>query len=172
MTIPDRTEDPVIHEDEEEDVHVFCTVHPSVETSLRCNRCGRPMCTKCAVLTPVGYRCKECVREQQDRFFDAQMLDYFLACGISLVISFFAAAILARIGWFIIAFFLSPAAGTVIGSVIWQMTKKRRGRYTAYVVGIGTVAGALPWLPFNPLTIGIYLFMATGAAVARFRLSL
>jgi hypothetical protein len=172
MTIPDRTEDPVIHEGADEDVHVFCTVHPSIETSLRCNRCGRPMCTKCAVLTPVGYRCKECVREQQDRFFDAQMLDYFLACGISLAMSFFAAAILARIGWFIIAFFLSPAAGTVIGSVIWQMTKKRRGRYTAYVVGIGTVVGALPWLPFNPLAIGIYLFMATGAAVARFRLSL
>ena len=171
MTMPDRVEDLIIHDDETE--IIFCTVHPDVETALRCNRCGRPMCTKCAVLTPVGYRCKECVREQQDKFFDAQMLDYILACGISLTLSFFAAAILARIGgFFIIAFFLAPAVGAGIGSIIWRMTKKRRGRYTAYVVGLGVIVGALPWLAFNPFTIGIYLFLATGAAVARFRLSL
>ncbi len=171
MTIPDRVEEPAIYDDENE--IMFCTVHPDVETILRCNRCGRPMCTKCAKRTPVGYRCKDCVREQQDRFFDAQMLDYFLACGISLTLSFFAAGIIALIGgFFIIAFFLSPAAGAGIGSVIWRMTRKRRGRYTAHVVGLGVVAGALPWLPANPLVIGIYLLLATGAAVARFRLSL
>jgi Fe2+ transport system protein B len=172
MTIPDRVEDPTTAHDDEAEI-LFCTVHPTVETSLRCNRCGRPMCAKCAVRTPVGYRCKECVREQQDKFFDAQMLDYFLAGGISLALSFFAALLIARFSFFfILAFFLSPAAGGAIGSVIWQMTKKRRGRYTAYVVGLGVVVGALPVLPANPLVVGIYLFMATGAAVARFRLNL
>lgn len=170
MSIPDRVEEPTSTENEEN--VVFCTVHPTVETALRCNRCGRPMCTKCAVQTPVGYRCKECVREQQDRFFDAQMLDYFWAIGVSMAISFFAAAILARLSWFLIAFFISPAAGGLIGSIVWRMTQKRRGRHTAMVVGAGVVMGALPFLMLNPFSIGIYLFMATGAAVARFRLSL
>jgi len=32
--------------------------------------------------------------------------------------------------------------------------------------------GALPFLMLNPIAIGIYLFMATGAAVGQFRLRL
>ncbi len=151
---------------------LYCTVHPSVATTLRCNRCGRPMCTKCAVKTPVGYRCRECVRAQQDKFFNAQLLDYLIAAVVSLVVSFVAAAIVARLGWFLFAFFLSPAAGGLIGNAVWRLTGKRRGRYTAAIVGTGVVLGAVPFLLWNPLAIGIYLFMATGAAVAQFRLHL
>jgi hypothetical protein len=169
MTIPERVDE--AHTDEATET-LFCTVHPTIPTTLRCNRCGRPMCTKCAVKTPVGYRCRQCVREQQDKFFDAQMLDYIVAAVVSLGISFFAAAILSRIGFFLLAFFLSPAAGGVIASVVWVLTKKRRGRYTPIVVGTGVVLGALPFLLVNPFSIGIYLFMATGAAIARYRLTL
>ncbi len=39
-----------------------CANHPERETGLRCNRCGKPICSQCAVQTPVGYRCRECVR--------------------------------------------------------------------------------------------------------------
>lgn len=151
---------------------LYCTVHPNVATSLRCNRCGRPMCTRCAVRTPVGYRCRECVRQQQDKYFNAQVLDYLIAGAVSLVLSFFAAAIIARLGWFLFAFFLSPAAGGLIGTLVWRLTGKRRGRYTAIVVGTAVVLGALPSLPFNLLAMGIYLVMATGAAVGQFRLHL
>ena len=130
------------------------------------------MCTRCAVKTPVGYSCRECVRAQQDKFFDAQMLDYLIAGAVSLTISFFAAGLLARLGWFLIAFFLSPAAGGLIGRAVWRLTGQRRGRYTGIVVGANVVVGALPFFMANPLAIGIYLFMATGAAVAQFRLHL
>jgi hypothetical protein len=170
MTIPERVDE--THADEQDEPEVlYCTVHPTVQTTLRCNRCGRPMCTKCAVKTPVGYRCRECVREQQDKFFNAQVIDYIVATGISLAISFFAAAIVARI-WFLFAIFLGPAAGGVIGTVVWRATGKRRGRYTSIFVGTAVVAGALPFVLLNPLSIAIYLFLATGAAVARFRLAL
>ncbi|WP_119065242.1 B-box zinc finger protein [Aggregatilinea lenta] len=155
-----------------EDEVVYCTVHPTVEAHLRCNRCGRPMCTRCAVLTPVGYRCKQCVRQQQDTFFNAQAYDYLIAAVVSLAISFAAAFILSRIGFFFIAFFAAPAAGGVIGGAVRRLTGKRRGRYTAMVVGAGVVLGALPFLLVNPLTIGIYLFMATGTAAAQFGLRL
>ncbi len=165
MTAPDRLE--ATQSDAEE--ALYCRVHPTVATNLRCNRCGRPMCTRCAVKTPVGYRCRECVRSQQDKFFDAQMLDYLIAGAVSLTISFFAAGLLARLGWFLIAFFLSPAVGGLIGRAVWRLTGKRRGRYTAIVVGANVVLGALLFLPGNPLAIGIYLVMATGTAVAQFR---
>ena len=151
---------------------LYCTVHPDVETTLRCNRCGRPMCTRCAVRTPVGYRCKECVRAQQDRFFDAQMRDYLVAGAVSAALSFFAAGIVARLGWFYFAFFLAPAAGGAIGAAVWKLTGRRRGRYTALVVGGAVALGALPFLPSNLLSVGVYLALATSTAVARFRLRL
>ncbi len=38
---------------------MVCANHPNRETMLRCNRCEKPICIHCAVLTEVGYRCKE-----------------------------------------------------------------------------------------------------------------
>jgi hypothetical protein len=171
MTIPEAAVEETGTQPED-DGKMYCAVHPNVETNLRCNRCGRPMCTKCAVQTPVGYRCKQCVRQQQDTFFNAQTLDYMIAGGVSLVISFLAAFFLSRIGWFFIAFFISPAAGGLIGTVVLRLTGKRRGRYTGLVVSVCVVLGALPFLLVNPLAIGIYLFMATGTAAAQFGLRL
>jgi hypothetical protein len=37
-----------------------CTYHPDVRTRLRCSKCGTPICPKCAVSTPVGFRCPDC----------------------------------------------------------------------------------------------------------------
>src|SRR5215211_4219449 len=39
---------------------VPCADHPDVETRLRCSRCGRPICPRCSVRTPVGMRCPDC----------------------------------------------------------------------------------------------------------------
>ncbi|MDQ3045352.1 MAG: hypothetical protein M3R06_09440, partial [Chloroflexota bacterium] len=37
-----------------------CSYHPSVMTGLRCSRCGKPICPRCGVRTPVGLRCPDC----------------------------------------------------------------------------------------------------------------
>jgi hypothetical protein len=39
---------------------VPCTYHPNVMTGLRCTRCGKPICPRCGVRTPVGLRCPDC----------------------------------------------------------------------------------------------------------------
>jgi hypothetical protein len=39
---------------------VQCSYHPGVMTRLRCSRCGKPICPKCGVRTPVGLRCPDC----------------------------------------------------------------------------------------------------------------
>ena len=57
---------------------IYCANHPAVETTLRCNRCGKPICAECAVRTPTGYRCKECVRGQQ-KIFDTAAAGGFRA---------------------------------------------------------------------------------------------
>ncbi|GIW04943.1 MAG: hypothetical protein KatS3mg059_1563 [Thermomicrobiales bacterium] len=39
---------------------VQCSYHPGVMTRLRCSRCGKPICPRCGVRTPVGLRCADC----------------------------------------------------------------------------------------------------------------
>jgi membrane associated rhomboid family serine protease len=37
-----------------------CYRHPDRETSVKCSRCGRPICPDCMYDSPVGMRCPEC----------------------------------------------------------------------------------------------------------------
>jgi membrane associated rhomboid family serine protease len=37
-----------------------CYRHPDEETRVQCSSCGRPICTKCMITSPVGMRCPEC----------------------------------------------------------------------------------------------------------------
>src|SRR5436190_7009236 len=36
-----------------------CYRHPNRETGLSCSDCGRPICTECMTVAPVGLRCPE-----------------------------------------------------------------------------------------------------------------
>ena len=38
-------------------------VHPDRLTRLSCTRCGRPVCSECMVVAPVGFQCRECVAQ-------------------------------------------------------------------------------------------------------------
>lgn len=41
----------------------FCYRHPKATTVLRCGKCDRPICTRCAKFGPAGQRCPECARQ-------------------------------------------------------------------------------------------------------------
>jgi len=41
-----------------------CYRHPQRETGVSCSNCGRPICHECMIAAPVGFRCPECVKEQ------------------------------------------------------------------------------------------------------------
>src|SRR5512139_2890612 len=90
---------------------LYCANHPDRETMLRCNRCEKPICYQCAILTPVGYRCKECVRQQQNTYYNAERFDLPIAAAIGFAlgagVGALAYAFLNLIGWFsfLIAFF-------------------------------------------------------------------
>ena len=80
---------------------LYCYNHPQRETLLRCNRCERPICSECAVLTPTGYRCKECIRGQQKTFDNSRPLDFPLAVIVAGVLSFLG-SFLAGFLWFFV----------------------------------------------------------------------
>jgi hypothetical protein len=123
---------------------LFCANHPSVATSLRCNRCNKPICTKCAVLTPVGYRCRECVRGQQQVFETAVWYDYAVAGVLAAVLGGLAGALLVNLSWFVI--FLAPLAGGLIAEIVRVAVRKHRGRNLFRVAVAGYVVGCLPIL--------------------------
>ncbi len=153
-----------------------CAVHPNVETSLRCNRCGRPMCDRCAVRTPVGYRCRECVRGQRKTFFNAQPADPIIQGVVSLPLAAIAAGLmgLVRFGFFglLIAFWAGSAAGALIADVAYRLVGKRRGEYSWLVVAaciaVGGAAGTL--ITGFSLTGVLFTVMAVSAAIGRLRL--
>jgi hypothetical protein len=162
---------------------LVCYRHPSTETSLRCNRCGQPICAKCAVRTPVGFRCPDCVRQQQSKFYTGGSLDYVLAVVVALPLSLVAAAIftfiIARIGFFswIISFIAAPATGGVIAEAVWRAVGRRRSRYLSTIVAACLVLSVVPFLLlelftgnlFGLIVPGILLFFGVGAIVARLR---
>ncbi len=46
-----------------EEAETYCYGHPDTPTRLRCSRCDRPICGRCAIPASVGQHCPECVAE-------------------------------------------------------------------------------------------------------------
>lgn len=140
---------------------LYCYVHPNRETSLRCNNCERPICASCAVRTPTGYRCRECVRERRKTFDTAEWYDYvfgFLAAGtLSGIASFLVTLIggIGFIGWLII-FFGAPTAAVAIAEGVRAVTRKRRSRPLFITVAAGVVLGAAPFIMVQLLAFNVF----------------
>ena len=165
-----------------EDINtLYCYVHPERETSLRCKNCEKPICASCAVRTPTGYSCKECVREQQKIFNTAEWYDYLIGFGTSAILSLIASLLLVLISGFVgffmlfISFAIAGAAGAFIANITQTVLRKRRSNRLFWLVAAGVIAGALPVILFQLLTgnffaiiwQGIYLFTATPTVYAR-----
>jgi len=133
---------------------LYCYVHPSRETSLRCNYCERPICASCAVRTPTGYRCRECVKGQQKVFNTSVWYDYILGFVVASILSGVAAFLVTLIGgigifgWFLIAAG-APTAAVVIAEGVRLVTRRRRSRALFITVVVGMVLGALPVILFE-----------------------
>jgi hypothetical protein len=149
---------------------------------LRCNRCNRPICTSCAVLTPTGYRCKECVRGAQKKFDTAQWFDYPLAFIVAGIISFVGSMVSSYLGFFTI--FIAPIAGVALAEAVRWVIGRRRSRLLFQVATAGAIIGSLPLLLIGLAGLlfgggvsgllrllwpGIYVFLV--ASTAYYRLS-
>jgi hypothetical protein len=164
---------------------LYCANHPTRETSLRCNRCEKPICPECALLTPIGYRCKDCVRSQQKIFETAQWWDYPLALCIAGGLSFVGSLVVPLVGFFTL--FVAPIAGVVIAEAVRLVIKRRRSRRLFRLTAAAVVLGGLPLLAIALLSLvfsgsgggsslyailpliyrGLYTVMATSSAYYR-----
>jgi hypothetical protein len=105
---------------------VPCTYHPEVQTGLRCSRCGKPICPKCAVRTPVGLRCPDCagVRGLPTIRTDADVLVKAAAYGL-------AVAAFVTLAWYLWPewkFYLALALGFGVAEAMARVARGKRGR--------------------------------------------
>ncbi len=159
---------------------LYCANHPTVETSLRCNRCEKPICAKCAVKTPTGYRCKECVKSQMKVFDTAEWYDYPFGFLVAAFLSLIASTLISLLGgigffgWFII-FAAAPTAGVVIAEGARRVIRRHRSQSLFITIAVAVVLGALPiaiaqlivFQPFGLIFQGIYLALAVPTVYTR-----
>ena len=152
-----------------------CANHPDRETLLRCNKCGKPICFSCAVRTPVGYRCNQCVREQQNIYFNALGRDNIVALAVGFVLTLIVAPIvgflLGSIGFFgfFIAFIIGSGAGTLVARIIRSAVGNRRGRRLPHMAITGIILGVAPWAILFLLSGGrafLMLLLFAGLTIA------
>jgi hypothetical protein len=64
------------------EVPLRCANHPDTETYLRCGKCEKPICARCRVSTPAGFRCFDCANLQVLPTY-AVSTDYYLKAGLA-----------------------------------------------------------------------------------------
>ncbi len=134
-----------------------CTYHPNVETELRCGKCGKPICPKCMVQTPVGARCPECARLQKLPTFHITKKYYSRAIlvAVGMAFAFGAAWWAARavMPFIYFNFLLAAGFGYSIGELISISVNRKRGRGLAFIAALSVVGG----YPIYSLFFGGYL---------------
>jgi hypothetical protein len=157
-----------------EDETTYCEKHPDRETSLRCNKCGRLMCSDCAVLTPVGYRCKECVRGIQAAYFNATPQTTAITVAAVAALAAVAVGIEKLIG---LPLFFLILLGLPIGGAIAELgvraSQKQRARSMPQLAAAGAVLGGLVGalvVPFFQLSNAMQQLARAGREVAGFPL--
>jgi hypothetical protein len=135
------------------------------------------------VLTPTGYRCKDCIREQKKVYDTAKAQDFVFAFIVAAVLSYLGSLIANAIGFFLfyLTLLVAPGAGLLIAEVVRRVVNRRRSTALFRVATLAVVLGGLPvilddlyffFLSSNPgflyglLWPGIYIVLAAGATYA------
>jgi hypothetical protein len=159
-----------------------CATHPAVETDLGCSRCGKLICARCLVHTPVGARCRDCAQVRRIPTYNtpATMLvrgaASALGAGIALGIVW---AIFNPVTYFFFGIIPGLAVGFAVGEMVSLGTNRRAGPplqamavggvVLAYLVRVGALFAAGGWA-FGDLrtdlagliALGIAAFIAAG----------
>jgi len=142
-----------------------CAAHPEVETNLRCGKCGKLICPRCLVQTPVGARCPECARLYKLPTYRVSAQYYLRAIGAAL-----GMVIVCGVVWGVVRNFLpflffnlllGPGAGYAIGEVVSLSVNRKRGKGLAAVAGVGVAISYL-----------VSIFLPLGLPFASFHFSL
>jgi hypothetical protein len=132
---------------------VRCATHPDVATNLRCGKCGKPICPRCMVQTPVGARCRDCAKLYRLPTYRLTATDYLkatgTALGVAIVVGLAWGFITNLVSFIYLNLLLAAGAGYAIGEVTGLAVNRKRGPWLAAVGGIAVVIG---------YTVNIFVF--------------
>jgi hypothetical protein len=148
---------------------VPCSYHPDVKTGLRCSRCGKPICPKCGVRTPVGMRCPDCAGVRGLPTYRTDSHTLLKAAIAGLVVAIMAGVTLGYYpDW---NFYLTLVLGFGVAEAMARLSNEKRGLDLQIVGWVAVTLGlvisrwvlmdrlGLPWEVVRELPPGVDRFM-------------
>jgi hypothetical protein len=121
---------------------LYCANHPTVETVLRCSKCGKPICARCVIQTPVGGRCRECANLKRLPIYQVGPGGLLKALILGTGTAFVVGGLILNVGsWFLLI--LSFVPGLAVAEAINWATNHKRGREVVVVAGVSLIVGTI-----------------------------
>lgn len=140
-----------------------CAKHPDVETNLTCGKCGKPICPKCLVQTPVGMRCSECAELKSLPTYQLSTGYYLRAIGAGIGIALACGFVWLGIYQiplpfiFFFRLFVAAGAGYAVGEVISLSVNRKRGTGLAIIGGVSAaLCYAIPNVLFTSVGLSLW----------------
>jgi hypothetical protein len=118
---------------------LYCYRHPKGETCVRCGRCDQPICPKCAVQGPVGFRCRQCGLAKSATLSSFTPQQLVLGIGASFGGGVIMGFLGGQVGFYSI--FLAFFGGGLIAEVMVRFTGIKRGPIMRLMLYGGMLAG-------------------------------
>jgi hypothetical protein len=132
-----------------------CATHPNVETELSCGKCGKPICPRCMVHTPVGARCPSCAQVRRIPTYNMSSATFARAAGAAL-----GGGVAVGAAWaffnIITYIFYGVIAGLAIGYVIGELVSlatNRKAGPPLQAIAVGGVV--LAYVMRSALLLGV-----------------
>ena len=135
-----------------------CATHPNVDTELSCGKCGKAICPRCMVHTPVGGRCRECSQVRRIPTYNMSGATFLRAGSAALtggLVIGGAWAFFNIITYIFYGVIAGLAIGYVIGELVSLATNRKAGPplqaaavggvVMAYLVRTALLLGAGSW---------------------------
>lgn len=118
-----------------------CSYHPDVETELTCTECGKPICPKEMVLTPVGYKCPDDARAAKGQYQLVKPRQLAMAIGAGALVGVGGAFLVAGIGFG--GFFIGIIWGSLTSEAVRRASGGHRGGTVGVVAAVSIILGTL-----------------------------
>ncbi len=127
----------------------YCYIHKDVETGLKCTACGKHICPKCMVQSPVGYKCKECAQPKVTHLEQISAKQYILGGLVGLIsgvgCTYFWFLFKCSLG--ILGYAAAYFIGFFVAKTIVLITGHKKGLRIQILAGMITAVCVI----FNPL---------------------